>query len=123
MENSDFSDSLAQIMKERKVNQVELAKISGIKQQLISSYIRGSKTARLPSFKNLIRLANALDCSIDQLIGLDDIASGKAIGSDLSSDSQKIVEAFNALPKDDWRREAIKEILGLNPKSRGVDGE
>ncbi len=117
MENSDFSDSLAQIMKERKVNQVELAKISGIKQQLISSYIRGSKTARLPSFKNLIRLANALDCSIDQLIGLDDIGSGKAVGSDLTSDSQKIVEAFNRLPKEDWRREAIKEILGLNPKS------
>ena len=117
MELSDFSEYLAQYMKERKVNQVELAKISGIKQQLISSYIRGSKTARLPSFKNLIRLANALDCSIDQLIGLDDIASGKTGGLDLTGDSQKIVEAYNRLPETDWRREAIKEILGLNPKS------
>lgn len=116
MDSSDFSDSLARIMKDRNVNQVELAKASGIKQQLISSYIRGSKTARLPSFKNLIRLSNALDCSIDQLMGLGDSSLG-AIGIDLSGDAQRIVEAYTSLPEGDWRREAIKEILGLNPKS------
>jgi len=114
MDSSNFSESLAQIMKERKVNQVELAKISGIKQQLISSYIRGSKTARLPSFKNLIRLANALDCSIDQLMGLGDSGMAKVDGLDLSDDAQRIVEAYTRLPEKDWRREAIKEILGLN---------
>lgn len=114
MDSSNFSESLALIMKERHVNQVELSKISGIKQQLISSYIRGSKTARLPSFKNLIRFANALDCSIDQLMGF---SRGKAYSLDLSGDPQRIVEAYSRLPKEDWRREAIKEILGLNPKS------
>lgn len=47
------------------MNQKELAKASGISKDAISRYINGTRT---PSAYNLVRLANALHCSIDDLL-------------------------------------------------------
>ena len=57
-------------MTEKNVNQVELAKRSGISQGLISSYIRGGRAAKEPSLRNLLALQRALHCSLEELTGI-----------------------------------------------------
>ncbi|MCM1334952.1 MAG: helix-turn-helix transcriptional regulator [Bacteroides sp.] len=48
----------------RKLTQTELAERVGIRQATLSEYESGSAT---PGVKNLIRLADALNCSLDEL--------------------------------------------------------
>lgn len=48
-----------------KTTQIELAKVSGITQHMISKYATGKS---VPTLVNIIKLANALDCPIDMLM-------------------------------------------------------
>lgn len=51
-----------------KMNQKELAEASGISEDAISRYKNGTRT---PSGYNLVRLAKALNCSLDELLPTD----------------------------------------------------
>lgn len=46
----------------------KLAEVSGISDDAISRYINGTRT---PSAYNLVRLAKALNCSLDELLPID----------------------------------------------------
>lgn len=48
----------------RKMTQTELAERIGVRQAAISEYESGEK---VPGVENLIRLADALNCSLDEL--------------------------------------------------------
>ncbi|MBD5159346.1 MAG: helix-turn-helix transcriptional regulator [Ruminococcus sp.] len=48
------------------LNQAELAELAGIPRSNISQYERGRKK---PSMDSLIALADALECSVDELCG------------------------------------------------------
>lgn len=48
----------------RKMTQTELAEKIGVRQAAISEYESGEK---IPGVENLIRLADALNCSLDEL--------------------------------------------------------
>lgn len=50
--------------KKNKMTQTELAEKIGVRQSAISEYESGEK---VPGVENLIRLADALDCSLDEL--------------------------------------------------------
>lgn len=107
-------ESLLRIMKDRGLNQVELAKKSGIKQQLISSYLRESKVARVPSLKSLLRLADALGCSLDELTGhrVPEQDGGEAAETlNLSGDALELARLYDKLPAGDWCREAVQKLL------------
>lgn len=114
MAEKTFAANLLRVMQSRGMTQVALAKKSGIKQQLISSYIRKSKMAQYPSLRNLMRLAKALECTVDELLGLstfrkkppDSVAEGK-----LSAQTLQLAEVLDQLPKDDWRWKAVKHLL------------
>jgi transcriptional regulator with XRE-family HTH domain len=114
MAEKTFAANLLMVMQSRGMTQVALAKKSGIKQQLISSYIRKSKMAQYPSLKNLMRLAMALECTVDELLGLgvsrkrspDLVTVGK-----LTAQAQKLAEVLDQLPKDDWRWRAVTHLL------------
>lgn len=113
MGEKSFSSNLRRVMQTKGMTQVALARRSGIKQQLISSYIRKSKMARYPSLKNLMRLAKALECPVDDLLGLSSEsqqseAKRRKTFSDLA---RQLGEAFDRLPNNDWRREAVKHLL------------
>ena len=68
-----FAKNLRKLMDRRQVNQMELSRISGVDQSLISSYLSGGKKAKTPHIKNLAALAKALKCSMEELIGLKKI--------------------------------------------------
>ena len=114
MTEKTFASNLLRITKSRGMTQVALAKRSGIKPQLISSYVRKSKMAQYPSLRNLVRLAKALECPADDLLGLSSFkgqARESTIGERRSKLALQLAEVYDRLQKSDWRREAVKHIL------------
>ena len=116
-----LAKNLAKIMADRGVNQVELAKKSGIKQQLISSYIKESRYAKFPSLKNLIALAKALKCSLDELTGFEGSRSTRKVidkSPQLGETATKLARFYESLPVDDWRKRALEEFLLKSNKKK-----
>lgn len=67
----EFAHRLRRIAYQNKgYNQKKLAEASGISEVTISRYYNG---LRSPSGDNLVKLAHALDCSIDDLVMVDEI--------------------------------------------------
>ena len=62
---SEFSDNLSSIMQDEGITQEELSSKSGVSKSAISKYINWQQ---FPSFKAIVNLAYALDCSTDDLI-------------------------------------------------------
>lgn len=61
----DFSQNFSALLKQRSLSQLEIAAISGIHKQTINRYVAG-KT--LPGWNELVKLAEALDCSLDSFL-------------------------------------------------------
>lgn len=60
-----FNENLRRIRRAKDITQESLSEKTGIHQTHISHYERGE---RKPSFDNLMSLANALECTIDELV-------------------------------------------------------
>ena len=60
--------NLRKIMTSKRISQYALAKQSGVSQSAISNYAAGSKT---PGGKVLLKLAVALNCTVDDLLRED----------------------------------------------------
>ena len=114
MEN--FSQNLARMMAERGINQPELAHLSGVDQSLISRYLRSDKKAKLPNLNNLVALAKALNCTLENLAGVE-IPQGrleKDTDPQRSSEQIALLEAYEKLPEGHWLKIMIKqELLNL----------
>ncbi len=65
-----FKDNLKILRQERKIGQVELAKIIGVSKGIISLWENG---LREPNLYSLIMLAKFFNVSIDELVGLNQI--------------------------------------------------
>lgn len=58
---------LKHLLEEKKMTQMELSKISGVRQSTISDIVRGSRT--VINFEHLSKIANALELrTIDEII-------------------------------------------------------
>lgn len=66
---SIFSNNLADIMKERRMSQRQLANKTGLSVSRISDYINENAT---PTIYTLINVAYALDVSLDELANFDE---------------------------------------------------
>lgn len=64
--NALFQERLLRQMRESELNQVQLARISGVAQTTISSYLSG---VRAPRMYELMCIANALGVTMDWLAG------------------------------------------------------
>ena len=64
-----FGNSLSYELEDAWMNQRELADITGISETTISRYINGSQ---MPSLKNVVNIAKALDCSVLDLIDVSE---------------------------------------------------
>ena len=64
-----FAGNLLDIMQEAGVNQMALARDSGVSQATISKCLRGE---HMPSVKTIVNLTYALDCDIRDLIDFGD---------------------------------------------------
>lgn len=60
-----FSKNLKQLMKENNVTQEDLANDIGVDRSMISRYTTGQS---IPSFLTVIRMSEALFCSLDDFI-------------------------------------------------------
>jgi transcriptional regulator with XRE-family HTH domain len=97
-------------MKKRGLNQVELAKLSGIKQQNISRYLNEDPQGKFPrDLMTLLALCEALDCTLFELTGLSQLR--QAGFPELSIEAIRVAEIFDKLPKDDRRRKTVLELL------------
>ena len=67
MDINKFSERLSHCMQERHLNGNDLAALSGVTAATISRYLNGLRT---PTVDNIILLADALDVSVDFLLGL-----------------------------------------------------
>lgn len=61
-----FSDRLRRFRKEKRIRQKELAELIGVSVTSIQAYERGEYK---PSFERMIKLSDALGCTIDELCG------------------------------------------------------
>lgn len=64
-----FTEVFVEILEKRNITPYQVAKNTGISQGLMGEYNRGEK---LPTTKNLIKIADYLDCSVDYLLGRSD---------------------------------------------------
>ena len=95
-----FKDQLQQTRKMRELNQEELAKKAGLASTAISHFESG---ARKPSFDNLRKLADALEVSIDYLMGRTANISGD------QSHKAEIFRDYENLTDDD--RELARDFM------------
>jgi transcriptional regulator with XRE-family HTH domain len=65
MNDKDFAPNLRAVMGREGVTNKSLADDTGISSRLISKYRTGEK---LPSWRNLKRIKNALGCNISELV-------------------------------------------------------
>ena len=97
-------------MKRRGVNQVELAKLSGIKQQNISRYLNENPQGKFPrDLIALLSLCQALQCTLHELTGLPQLRRAGFLR--LSEEAIHVAEVFESLPKDDKRRKGVLKLL------------
>ncbi len=66
--HNNFKDNLKTLRQEKKLGQVELAKILGVSKGIISLWENG---LREPNLYSLIVLAQFFNVSIDELVGLN----------------------------------------------------
>lgn len=60
-----FSKNLRRMMKEDNIRQEELSNEIGVSQQMISRYMNGQS---IPSFITVVKIADALFCSLDEFL-------------------------------------------------------
>lgn len=103
----DFSKRLKEIRLEKGLNQKELAELSELSPQSISSFEKGINSPTVPS---LLALANALSVSVDYILGrTDDLGTVITTEPDLSRDEREVLELYVALSPT--RKEDLKIYL------------
>jgi len=96
-----FGKRLMEVRKKKGLSQEDLATLIGTKGPAIGRYERGAAN---PTIEVAIRLADALDVSLDYLVGKVDIA--------LDADTLKRMKDINALPEED-RQFILRAMDGL----------
>jgi len=96
-----FGKRLMEVRKKKGLSQEDLATLIGTKGPAIGRYERGAAN---PTIEVAIRLADALDVSLDYLVGKVDMA--------LDADTLKRMKDINALPEED-RQFILRAMDGL----------
>ena len=96
------SNNIKRIRKLNNLYQKELADKVGTSSQVISNWERGYTK---PNDEDLISLADALNCSVDELLG----RTPKDSSDDFDAFMFEDKEAFDSLPED-IKKELIREI-------------
>lgn len=123
---NDFRNNLRRIMAARGITTVELAKKSGVHYVQVNGYLKAAAKGKFPSLRNLIALARALNCSLEELTGLENL---KGVERDAETTqpvgkAREVADAFDKLPEGDIRRQLIEQILlGLKKDVNHVNHE
>lgn len=91
MDINKFSERLSHCMQERHLNGNDLAALSGVTAATVSRYLNGLRT---PTVDNVVLLADALDVSVDYLLGRHNVPDDKmlvSLYSIASSDDKRVL--------------------------------
>ncbi|MDE1208453.1 helix-turn-helix domain-containing protein [Tenacibaculum larymnensis] len=107
-----FGERLLNTRKKRKMSQDELAKQIGVHAPVIGRYERDEVK---PSIETALKIAKALEVSLDYLIGLSDLELDKNVVDIMTElqalnieDKQHIITTINALVRDAKARNTYK---------------
>ncbi len=92
-----FADRLRTARDHRHLNQAQLADSSGLQASAISHFETGG---RMPSFENLRKLADALDVTIDFLLGRTNTFTGVTTADQLHRDIDNLTTEDQKLATD-----------------------
>jgi transcriptional regulator with XRE-family HTH domain len=87
----------------------DLAVLSGVKKQTLDSYLRESSNT--PSVENAVRIAKALDVTVEYLVTGTDSRSDSGLAS-LHPDTRILLKTLDTLPPES-RRTVIRTALFL----------
>lgn len=92
-----FTERLAELTAPRGT-MARLSETTGLSTGLLSNYKNGTD----PSLKNAVKIANALDVSLDYLAGRDGyapspLAAGEPCGESLSPDEESLVSTYRSV--------------------------
>lgn len=116
MNNNIFLDRLNSILKNRNMNRKELSQISNIKYSTIDTwYNRSADNIKLST---LLKLTNALNCSLDYLVGNSNIESIVDIDNfiDVNKDEKEILNKFRNL--DERGQKNINRMLDMELENK-----
>ena len=93
---SKFGETLSELLQERGISVKKLAEETGIRKSNIYYYMRGE---RLPSVQSVVALADFFGCSVDFLLGLEEINAS---------------ETYKECPSFSERIEFLLEYFGIS---------
>lgn len=114
-----FASVLKNLMEKAKITQKEFAEKIGIAQPNVSRYLNGNIE---PTIEKLHQISKLFKISLFDLTGneafkgiekeADELKEAVEDGTfKLSEDEQELLEAWQTLPDDDWRKKAINDML------------
>ncbi|MCP4138512.1 MAG: helix-turn-helix transcriptional regulator [bacterium] len=95
-EITQFGERLRETRKSRDLSQKELAEASGISRRMIGHY---ETLAKRPSISKVQKLAEALNVSLDYLLGKSELSEEEKKFEEVSLRGMKIVRIFEKLPQ------------------------
>lgn len=109
---------LAELMEKRGISGRELSKKSGVHYVQIMGYLRTDpKQGKLPTIENLIKLAQALRVTLEELTGLDSLRgmeqkvdAVKNGASSLSPKGREFASLYNSIT-DESKKELIEAMI------------
>lgn len=109
-----FQDKLKELMTEKNMKAVDLARATGLSEASISDYLKGKKE---PRGRQSIAIAKALDVSLD-ILWETGFASEHEADSPESAKLHEALELFQMLNPDfqDYALEQIKKLAELQNK-------
>lgn len=93
-----FNESFRELRKEKKITQIELAKIFNVSHGTIANWETGN---REPDIKTLTKIADYFNVSIDKLFGREKENTSIDIGLNLSDREKQIIELYKKCNPND----------------------
>lgn len=104
-----FGEKLAKYLKDNKMDQKELAKLLGVKEQTVSTYITGKNN---PTYARFMEICNQLKIDANYFMDSYEVSFGTE--SKLNPEDQYIIDHYKSLTSHD--REIVDHIFNMKPE-------
>lgn len=118
MAKSSFPERLRALREKKDWKQADLARASGLSQGLISLYESGKNE---PLLSNLMILANALHCTLEDLTGIEALRGAEEKIPQLSEDALSVATFFESLPDSDPLKAYLKQLIEQSRPNPGTE--
>ena len=110
-------ERLALLLKQKNITQKKLAQLTDVTEAVVSKYMKGNCN---PKASALISIANALDCTVDYLLGLSDISNKNELTPEIKS-IQRTRQSLSQ--KDKIKYDTMLKLSALSIEEAFKDNE